>query len=145
MRRLVSRFRRSEQGASAVEFALVLPVFLLMTFGIIEFGRLFWTSHALHETAISTARCMGIPQLECSQKGGYDAARTIRFAEDTARGWYITLQPASITVNRDATCRGLNDFSSVVIQQQFRTALPQLITSLAGGTNLSASACFPNH
>lgn len=58
---MTSRFQnlwRSRNGAAAVEFALVMPVFLLMLFGIEELGRLFWTSHALHETAIATARLL---------------------------------------------------------------------------------------
>ena len=39
---------RSESGASAVEFALLLPVLMMILFGIIEFGL------ALHRQAILT-------------------------------------------------------------------------------------------
>jgi Flp pilus assembly pilin Flp len=35
------RARRGEDGAAAVEFALVLPVLVLLLFGIIEFGMTF--------------------------------------------------------------------------------------------------------
>jgi Flp pilus assembly protein TadG len=37
-----TRFRngRNRQGAAVVEFALVAPLFFLLVFGIIEFGRL---------------------------------------------------------------------------------------------------------
>jgi Flp pilus assembly protein TadG len=34
-------------GNSMVEFALVLPLFILLTFGILDFGRLFWTQETL--------------------------------------------------------------------------------------------------
>ena len=30
-----------------VEFALVLPLFMLLTFGVLDFGRLFWTQETL--------------------------------------------------------------------------------------------------
>ncbi len=39
--RLPSVGRRTEQGASLVEFALVMPLFLLLVFGIMEAGWLF--------------------------------------------------------------------------------------------------------
>jgi Flp pilus assembly protein TadG len=46
---------RSDQGAAAVEFALVLPVLVLMLFGIIQFGLIFnqWQQleHATREGA----------------------------------------------------------------------------------------------
>lgn len=35
------------KGATAVEFALVLPVFALLLFGIIDFGRYFFVQHTL--------------------------------------------------------------------------------------------------
>ncbi|WP_221792291.1 TadE/TadG family type IV pilus assembly protein [Aquisediminimonas sediminicola] len=38
----LSRLRRSRSGATAAEFALVLPVLLLFLLGIIEVGRLMW-------------------------------------------------------------------------------------------------------
>jgi Flp pilus assembly protein TadG len=30
-------------GAAVIEFALVAPMFLMLLFGSIEFGRLLWT------------------------------------------------------------------------------------------------------
>jgi Flp pilus assembly protein TadG len=41
-RSLLPRFWRHESGASATEFALVLPVLLMMTFGAIELGDAYW-------------------------------------------------------------------------------------------------------
>ncbi|MCZ7853822.1 pilus assembly protein [Agrobacterium salinitolerans] len=136
---------RSNSGATAVEFALVMPVFLLLLFGIMEFGRMLWTSHALHDTAIATARCMGVPQLECEENGVYSATKAMAFAKNTAAGWYVSLDSASVTLDHEADCYGLAGFSHVKISHQFSTVVPSLLTSLAGGTGLRAEACFTNH
>lgn len=143
-----ARFRnvvRETSGASAVEFALVAPLFLLMLLGIAEFSRLFWTTYGLQETAISTARCMGVPQTECQKNGAYDAATANAFARSKAAGWFIELDPSTIVVNRNASCQGLSGLSSVNISYNFTTVVPRLLTALAGGTQLSANACFTNY
>ncbi len=47
---------QSERGASAVEFAIVLPVLILLIFGIIEFGLYFRESLTIASAAASAAR-----------------------------------------------------------------------------------------
>ncbi|MDB4874253.1 MAG: TadE family protein [Gemmatimonadetes bacterium] len=49
-------FRRDEDGAVAVEFALVVPVFLLMVFGIVDLGRAYYTVNNLVSAAREGAR-----------------------------------------------------------------------------------------
>ncbi len=38
---------QKQHGQAAVEFALILPLFLMLVFAITEFGRLWMTQHAL--------------------------------------------------------------------------------------------------
>jgi Flp pilus assembly protein TadG len=45
-----------DEGGAAVEFALVLPVLLMLTFGAIEFGRMLWTQSMLAHAAAEGAR-----------------------------------------------------------------------------------------
>lgn len=48
--------RDDEDGAAAVEFALVLPVFLLLLFGILTYGTIFLVHNQMTEAASDAAR-----------------------------------------------------------------------------------------
>jgi len=50
-----------ERGATALEFAILAPVFFLLIFGIIAFGVLFWTQVGLQHGAEMAARCASLP------------------------------------------------------------------------------------
>ena len=51
----MKRFR-NERGSVAVEFGLVAPIFFLLLFGIIDFGRAFYTVHDLAAAVREGAR-----------------------------------------------------------------------------------------
>jgi Flp pilus assembly protein TadG len=51
---------RSDRGAAAVEFALVLPLLLLMIFGIVEFGRAYNVQISITNAAREGARVMAV-------------------------------------------------------------------------------------
>jgi hypothetical protein len=57
MRRLRDR---SDRGASAVEFALLLPVLLLLIFGIIDFGRILTAEIQLSQAAREGVRLQAL-------------------------------------------------------------------------------------
>ena len=47
---------RSDTGASAVEFALISPLFLLMLAGIVDYGSYFSASHGVQQMVNDAAR-----------------------------------------------------------------------------------------
>ncbi|GEP36935.1 hypothetical protein NPS01_05980 [Nocardioides psychrotolerans] len=66
--------RRSQSGASAVEFALVVPLLLLLLFGIISYGVMLSFRQTLSQAAAEGARAAAVTFLEADkQDAGYDA------------------------------------------------------------------------
>jgi Flp pilus assembly protein TadG len=57
-----TRDRAGERGAAAVEFALVLPLLLLIVFGIIDFGRAYNAQVTLTQAAREGARLAALNQ-----------------------------------------------------------------------------------
>jgi Flp pilus assembly protein TadG len=55
-----SRLRHEEQGQTATELALVLPVFCLLLFGVIQFGILFNNYVALTDAVRAGARTAAV-------------------------------------------------------------------------------------
>ena len=50
------RIRRSQRGATAVEFALVAPIFLIMVIGVFELGRAMWIRASMQYAVEETTR-----------------------------------------------------------------------------------------
>lgn len=48
--------KRGERGAALVEFAIAATVFLSLTFGVLELGRLLWVHNALTDATRRGAR-----------------------------------------------------------------------------------------
>ena len=64
--RLRRRIRREEDGAQAVEFALLTPVLLLLITGIIAFGMILWSLIAAYHGAREGARLAAVGVNDCS-------------------------------------------------------------------------------
>jgi Flp pilus assembly protein TadG len=56
LRTLLGRLSRDRRGLSAVEFALIAPVFLLIIFGMLQLGILFMANHGLRNAVAEGAR-----------------------------------------------------------------------------------------
>ncbi len=65
------RGRRRHRGQALVEFALVLPIFVLILFGLIDVGRLVYLNSTLSQAAREGAR---LGSVEASYRGSTDPA-----------------------------------------------------------------------
>ncbi|MEO9324901.1 TadE family protein [Nocardioides sp. C4-1] len=61
------RGQRSERGAAALEFALVMPFLLLLVFGIISYGMMLSLRQSMSQAATEGARAAAVT-LNASQK-----------------------------------------------------------------------------
>jgi Flp pilus assembly protein TadG len=68
-RSLATRTRRRDHGQGLVEFALVLPIFLLLIFGVIDGGRYVYVNSTLSNAAREGAR---LGSVEASWRGSTD-------------------------------------------------------------------------
>ena len=84
---MLGRRRRAfwrDDGASAVELALVLPILIMLVFGIIAFGIVFAQSLALGNAAREGSRAGVVEQRTCGEILGrvQDAANSIAMSGD---------------------------------------------------------------
>jgi len=91
MRRLFCRLKSGESGQSVVEFALVLPIFLLLVMGLIQFGAIFNGQITVTSAAREGARLgvVGTPNPEVRD----------RLIEHTAALFLQPLTPSDIMIS----------------------------------------------
>ena len=63
------RFFSDNDGSALLEFSLVAPLLLMLTFGVMDFGRLFWTKMTMNRAASAAARCFALNNNTCPSTG----------------------------------------------------------------------------
>ena len=114
------RHRRGERGAAAVEFALVLPVLLLLVLGLIEFSRLYNIQISLSNAAREGARSMAIHNSQPTAKtAAISAAPSISPSVSSGQ---ILITPAACAANKAVTVT--ITYSVSLLSGYFGTTLP---------------------
>ncbi|WP_155369199.1 TadE/TadG family type IV pilus assembly protein [Catellatospora vulcania] len=114
---------RRDRGAAAVEMALMLPLLLLLVFGIIDFGRMLNTQIRITEAAREGARAVTI-----TNSGSAASTRVAAVLGSTPRTVTITNPCGNAASTADARVRVDHTFA-------FITPISGL-ASLFGGTSL---------
>ncbi len=80
--RLPSKRSNNRRGAEAVEFAMVIPVLLMMVFGAIDYGWYFWTQALATNHALTGMRLGGmVKPSDAELESGGACAQCISRAE----------------------------------------------------------------
>ncbi len=135
--------RSGERGAAAVEFALVVPVFITLMLGVCEYARFAWTNEAVQETAFAGARCVGMTLNNCSVSGVYNESSAVAFIQSEAQKWGVTIPSTGIQISTATSCNGVSGFSQVRLSYTFQSFIPALVNFLSTGKVITGSACFP--
>jgi Flp pilus assembly protein TadG len=123
--------RRNRKGAAAVEFALIAPVFFLMVFGMIEFGRAIMVEQVITNAAREGAR---LAVLDGSTATNVRTQVTSYLSSASISGATITLNPT------DPSTAAYGDPVTVTVSIPF-TSVSWLPTPwFLSGKTLTASA-----
>lgn len=117
----------ADRGSSAVQFALVAPVFVTMLFGIFEFGRVLWMQASLQYAVQQAARCVSVNTIRCD-----NSTDTTNYAASRVLG--IAVPAADFTVSTP-TCG-----SKVAASVPFTFVASRLFSY---SITLTASSCYP--
>ena len=98
----------SDRGAVMVEFALIVPILLVLLVGIIEFGRAYNTQISLQGAAREGARALAL---------GEDASAAVA---SSSGGVSMTVTPGSACGPNP----GPGDFATVTTSTQFTFGIP---------------------
>jgi Flp pilus assembly protein TadG len=120
--------RRHGRGQSLVEFGLILPIFLLFIFGIIDLGRAVYAYHTLNSAAREAARVAVVDQtITHIQDEAIAQAMGLGLeAADITLDWRHANQPN--VANSCASLLGEAEVASctvtVRVEYEFRAATP---------------------
>lgn len=118
---------RPRSGAAAVEFALLLPVLLMLLVGIIDVSRLLWARSILAFAVEEAARCAAVDANACAT-----APQTQAHAAAAVVG--LSISPTAFLVS-EASCG-----AQVSTTYTFDPVLPWLFDP---PPTFTVKACFP--
>jgi Flp pilus assembly protein TadG len=124
----MERLLRSERGASAVEFAFIAPLLIMLALGIAEFGRAFQVQGTLSAAAREGVRTMA---LQNDQTAARSMVRSVASSLDPA------LTDAQIAISPPSCPLTYTAGSSVTVTISYR--LPFMSGFFGAGVTMHAS------
>ena len=79
LRSWITFWRHDQRGVAALEFAFILPFFLLMVTGIIQFGAVYFLQNNMASVAQDTARRVAVGELTTTTGKSYAEGKLINW------------------------------------------------------------------
>ena len=124
-------FLKDERGTSAIEFAIVGPVFIMLVVGMTEAGVLLWTQLGLQHGAEMAARCSTVDKTLCGTASAvqqYAAQRSLG-VNPPASTFSVDSPACGIQVTANYTYQFVSSYfgtASIVLTAQ--SCVPQRLT-----------------
>jgi Flp pilus assembly protein TadG len=118
----------NERGATLVEFAIGVTVFLMTMFAVVEFGRALYTHNALADAARRGARYATL-----HSAGDISQVKNVVVYGDPAGGTQPlvpNLSTANVTVNYSNFALNKGTVTVGITNYQFQFVLPLLVSSI---------------
>lgn len=131
--RIAGRLRKTEAGQALVEFTLILPIFLLLLFAIVDFGRGFYTWLLVTNAAREGARVAAVQ----SDGAAIDARIYNSFCDNYPSSCGLDPAKLSITKTNVQGSRGSSVAIDLSYDFQFATPIGGILNIVSGG-NLTA-------
>lgn len=127
------RLVRERQGVAIIEFALLMPLFVIIVIGIIELGQMLWTQTALQHAVEMAARCASINTTTCGT-----SATIQTYAVGQTYG--MTLPNSTFTATT-STCGNTGKTGNLVTASYgFALKIPYVTSQTV---TLLAQSCYP--
>ena len=124
---------RNEKGAALLEAAITVPIILLISVGIFEFGRAYQTWQVLTNASREGARLAVI-------SGSTDAAVTARVRSYMQAGSLPNYATAAVTIQRNVALTGSDTASQIQIDYPFQFMVLNPVVRLVAPTDTTTGA-----
>jgi Flp pilus assembly protein TadG len=143
------RTRRFAKGQTMIEFILVAPLYFLLTFAVIDFGRMFFVQMNLQQTVQDAARYASTGNHLADPKNpGQNLSRVasiVAMAQQSAAGASITNIQVSSLFGGAGSAGGPGDTVTVSLTTSLKLMTPMVASFFPNGAyTFTSSATFKN-
>jgi len=131
----LKKFVANSDGATAIEMAILAPVFLAFVFGVIEFARVQWSIQSMEDASFFSARCSATAQSICDTD---QKVKTFAVAEAKKLGFSI--KSSDVLISKNVDCNNTNSHQitmTYTTNSPVRGLVPKIPESV------SVTSCFP--